>query len=194
MKKLIFIILPVFFIVASGVFVYKEVHAKPEINSGLSDRGKRFLSSQNGKNAGLEDVDFNKKSDLRGEKIEIDGCFSFIMPFSVRFSRTDGECNVAYGTDLPRGTLVIYKTNAAMSDFNSVPGVSLRRLENKKYKEEEREIKGKKFLFFKSVQDEQVLNAFYYESDFYFVANFIGSTSEETKAKMIKLLETVEFL
>lgn len=192
MKKLFFALLLIVLIVI-GAFIYNETRGKAVIGDGLSERGKRFLATQKGQDSNLSDIDFSEKSGGIGQKITVEDCFSFTMTFSVRFSRLDSECNVSYGTDVPRGTIVIYKVKGAISSFDEVPGVSLRRKESQKYKESAEVIDGRKFLLFTTTQDEQVLNAFYYESDFYFVANFIGSASDATKAKMIKLLETVEF-
>jgi hypothetical protein len=195
MKKLLFI-LGITGIAVGGYLVYREITPKTEIRSELSDRSKRFIAEQKGDNGVWQDANTaGERIEAReGSALEAEGCFSFVMPYAVKFVRDDGPCEVSYGLLRPRGTLIVYKREGNMSDFEDVPGVSMRRLHKEKYKEEIVSAGGRKFLVFTQTQEEQILNAFYFERDFYFVANVLGSTSDETKQKLIQLLETVKFL
>jgi hypothetical protein len=193
MKK-VFLIVIILAVSIGGFFIYKELTQKAVIRSEISDRSKKFLSKQKSDNGLWEDANVNKPVGEGDKNITIDKCFSFVMPYTVRFSRNDGVCEVSYGLSKPRGTLVIYQREGMMKGFDDVPGVSMRRLHKEKYKEQTVTVGGRKFLIFTQTQEEQVLNAFYFEPESYFVVNLLGSASDESKEKLIQLLGTVNFL
>jgi hypothetical protein len=193
MKK-VFLIFIILVVSIGGFFVYKELTQKAVIRSEISDRSKKFLSKQKSDNGMWEDANVNKPADEGNKNITVDKCFSFIMTFTVRFSRKDGPCEVSYGLSSPRGTLVMYKRSGKVGSFEAVPGVSMRRIHTDKYTEESRNINGKTYLIFTQTKEEQILSAFYFEPGSYFVANLLGSTSDESKEKLIQLLETVKLL
>jgi hypothetical protein len=195
MKK-VFLIIIILAVSIGGYLVYKELTQKAVIRSEISDRSKKFLSKQKSDNGLWEDANLadNKTQDAGVKNVTIDKCFSFVMPYAVRFSRNDGVCEVSYGLSKPRGTLVIYQREGMMKGFDDVPGVSMRRLHKEKYIEETVIAGGRKFLIFTQTQEEQVLNAFYFEPESYFVVNLLGSASDESKEKLIQLLGTVKFL
>lgn len=179
-------------LVVAGIFIYTELTAKPVIQNGLTKRSKEYIEKQSKNNDAFRYANLTNGKDAdRSGKVVVDDCFSFNIPFSITHNRQDAECEVTYGIS-GGGNVIAYKRNADIGSFDSVPGVSLRRLEKEKYKEERKVLNGKTYLVF-TAKDEQIKNAFYFGPGFYFVLNLLAPYSTENDGKFMKMLESVEF-
>lgn len=197
MKKKKIVIFSMLIVVFLGAGLYYVVNGQKTTFGGeeLSARSKEYLNNK---------TDSNKDSELRyvqltgtpkdatNKKITVGTCFIIQIPFAVDNQRQkEDECHLYVSTTRPEGSIIAYQRAGEILDFDSVPGVSLRRVEKEKYEEKSVKIGNRTFLGFTNKQEGEH-TYFYYTSKSYFVITFDmhgAKIDEEIK----KTLQDIEF-
>lgn len=198
MKKKIFIGTVLIGVVCVVSLVYYILRGqKSTIRSGeLSERSKEYLKSSETRSetdlkyvqlTGAPEGSFNKK-------YTVGDCFTIQIPLRVLNERQkEGECYLYVSFARSGGSITAYqKFEGGYSDFDSVPGVSMRRLDTEKYNEKELIIHGKHFLQFDDAKEGKQ-TVFSFTKNSYFVVTFDIRDSEVDDI-IPKTLESVEFL
>lgn len=193
MKRIVISIL--FFFVGAGIAfgISSQLFQKAEISQSLSDRSKKYLASKKeGGVLGTMYMEGGKGKLPVGKKVTVDGCLSFIMPFALKDERKDNECDYTYQIQSPRGSIVAYLRKEPSTDWDSVPGVRMRRQSAFMYDEKERTIDGKTYLVFANKEGGKYERNVFYRTDMSFVViNVTAYTSENLDTKLEELLGSV---
>ena len=192
-KSVAFFVIGIF--IGSGAFVvYQELQQEPEIRTGiLSERSKQFLKKQEGVDALQYGKLADGKSVARSQRVTIDDCFSFVLPFQLKFSRRDGECDMTYGLLSPGGNVVAYYREAQTDGWEGVSGVGMRRQSSHVYEEKVVRAGGKEFLTFKNKEaGGYERNAFYRTPEYFIVINLLATTGQNLDGKFEEMLGSLE--
>ncbi len=183
-------------VLIAGVALYFYIDFKnsSRTQNSLSDRAKEFLQEQKTGNNSLSDINFKGRK-IISQDISVEKCFSFHIPFSVRNVNTDNNGNPCYryiSFDNPKGSVVIYRENAAGFDLESAPGVSLRRLKKDVYKEENFSINGHSFLVFRDTTKPYEKTAYTLVSSSYIITTLSVTDPEVPEEKFKMLLASIQ--
>ena len=194
-KSIIFFMLGLI-IGSGGYFGAQELKQEPIIRTTLSARAKEYLGEQKKNPDDLRFKNVREEKERTGEinkRVHIDDCFSLVIPYRLKFERKDGECDYEFGFLLPRGNLKAYMRYEASTDWDSVPGVRMRRQSSHTYQEAAVQANGKQFLTFKNKESglyEQ--NAFYRTPAYFIVVNVSMRTSGDVGTQFKQILESIE--
>ncbi len=187
-------------ILVGGVFVayYILNGQRSTINEGaLSDRSREYLEKKSVQD-GSSELKYIQLTGVpegaSGQTITVGDCFSIQIPFAIDNNRQkEDECHLYISTTRPEGSITAYQRyGGEYLDFDSVPGVSLRRLEKEKYEEKSLKVGDRTFLGFRNKQEGEV-TYFYYTPQSHFVITF-DMHGVEIASEIKKTLESIEFL
>lgn len=186
-------------LIVGGVFVYRELQQKPEIQNTLSERSQQFIKTQQGTHSELDTADFTGPTgeDTRGKRIGKDGCYSFVTPYRISSVREEkdseqNECFKRFSFDSPKGMFVVYIETRPISSWDDVGGVSFRRRKTDEYSEEMKTINGKQFLMFKTKDQLYEKNVFYYTPKYSLTFNVITKTNENLDKDVETILASLQ--
>ncbi len=192
-KKLIFALLILFAIIATGIFIF-EILQKPKINNALSQRSKEFIENQiksGGTNKYVPLLQ-EKTENIKEKRITVGNCFSFVIPYSVFNSRQEGECNGYFAFSRPKGNIVVFMEKAVNPTIDEAPGVSMRRLNPQNYEEKEIKIGEKSFVGFIDKRESYTITIYHFVSEKYFIMTL--KLPEEDERTLRKILSSLRFL
>lgn len=182
----------VIILLIGGIFIYEQFFGK-QISQGISGRSEEFIKSQKALNNSKVGGLLEKEGEtLKGKRVEVGECFSFIMPFKVGFIRSEGDCDTYFNLENPRGSLVAYEKEGRVGTFDQMEGISFRR-QNKEYKESEKEVGGRNYLMFKNTTQGYQKSAFSFDSDSYMVLTLTASTLENLDSEFDEILKSLTF-
>ncbi|OGH48089.1 MAG: hypothetical protein A3A51_00440 [Candidatus Levybacteria bacterium RIFCSPLOWO2_01_FULL_39_10] len=188
-KKIIIGAVVLFGIAVLGVVLFEYLE-KPEFGSELSDRSKKFISSQkSGSYSNL--LSEEKKDDLKGERVSVGECFSFIMPYSVFNHYEQGKCNEYFAFERPKGSIVAYLTDTVSSSLDQAPGVSMRRLNPEQYEERNIKVGDREFLGFIDLLDQFTITIYHNIDNQYLILTL--KLPEENQKVLEGILSSLEF-
>lgn len=184
--------------ILGGLLAYYVINGqKSSINQGeLSDRSREYLEN---KNTSEDDSDLQYVNltgvpeGAAGRTFTVGDCFSVQIPFTVDNERQkEGECHLYVSTTRPDGSITAFmQSGGSINDFDSVPGVSLRRMEKEKYKEMSLKVKDKTFLGFRNSKELEE-TYFYYTPNSFFTITF-NMNGLEIEEEVKKTLESLSF-
>lgn len=196
MKKKIALVV----IILIGIGVYFMLQAKPQgrVSEVLSDRTREFLekrSSDAQSEWSRQEFDGNDNEDTRNSIFNVDGCFTFIMPYKLFNQRIDGECQGYYAFNNPKGSIVVYlRPSLKSASADGGEGVSFRRQSPDIYEESRRELGGKSFLIFKNLEVPYEATAYYYQSGHILTLTLKASTTQNIDSELEEMLASIEIL
>lgn len=155
--KLITFFIFVILVFVLGVVGYFILKPQTVIQSQLSDRGKEFISKQEGE---FENLNLTPKEKRVNEKIEVENCFSFTFPFELTTSREQEECNWIYNFENPLGRVVMRLREVNINNLNDLPDVKLRMTRNNEYEMKQETLNGNEYFIFEKTENGYELSAF----------------------------------
>lgn len=174
-------------------FVVTELSQKPEISTVLSKRSKEYLAQEK-EGSALGKMYVGEKEALQvGKKVDIDGCFTLVVPFALKTERRDKKCDFYMAIEKPKGSITAYLNTEPSAGWDYVPGVSMRRQSTWTYEEIPLSVDGKEFLTFKTKDENKYQRSAFYRTPSYFlVINLEAYTSGSLDAKFEAMLKSVE--
>lgn len=175
----------------AGVFLF-ETFQSQNLSNTLSKRSKEFIAKKEensvSKFSGLLE---KEKEDTSGKRYGVGDCFSFTIPYQVFNMREEGPCDYYFAFEDPKGRITAFARNGSYLTFDNLEGVSMRRQDTEKYKEEKLEVNGKTFLIFQNMEEAYQKTAYYYEWDMYIVLTLTVSTSDSQDSELKKILKSL---
>ncbi len=191
-KKIVIGLIVLGVLIFGGIFLFEKFFGK-NIDQGISKRSEEFIKSQkalnNSKLGALLEKD---KTSLKGTKVSVGTCFTFVMPFKVGFERSTGICDTYFNIESPRGNIVAYLRDGKVGTFEQMEGISFRR-QSKDYTESQKVIKGRTYLMFKNTTEGYQKTAFSFDSDSYAVITLTASTLENLDSEFDTILNSLTF-
>lgn len=155
--KLITFFIFVILVFVLGVVGYFILKPQTVIQSQLSDRGKEFISKQEGE---FENLNLTPKEKRANEKITVENCFSFVFPFELTTSREQEKCNWLYNFENPLGRVVMRLREVNINNLNDLPDVKLRMTRNNEYEMKQETLNGNEYFIFEKTENGYELSAF----------------------------------
>lgn len=187
-------------IVAAGLFigigiffVNTEFSQQPEISTVLSDRSKEYLAQEK-EGSALGKMYLGEKEALQvGKEVDVDGCFSLVIPFALKTERRDKKCDFYMAIEKPKGSITAYLNTESSASWDNVPGVSMRKQSTWTYEEIPLTVDGREFLTFKEKEENRYhRSAFFRTSNYFLVINLEAHTSDNLDAKFEAMLKSVK--
>lgn len=198
MKKKIYLLVFVLFLIFGGLLAYYVINGqKSSINQGeLSDRSREYLENKNTSedDSELQYVELTGVPEgARGKTFTVEDCFVIQIPFVVDNERQkEGECHLYVSTTRPDGSITAFmQVGGEITNFDGVPGVSLRRMEKEKYKEMSLKVKDKTFLGFRNSKELEETYFYYTPNSFFTITFSMSGLPIEEEVK--KTLESINF-
>lgn len=192
------VIVAVLLIVVTVVgFILYLVPKKENDQKGPSDRAKEFVKEQQkAGNSEWSNIDLEKAKrpgEITGSQIiDVDGCFTFDLPFPITMQKKIGECSFWFSIDSPKGQVTAYVKKTEIKSLDEDSGVYMRRTNSDKYKELAKNYGAREWLIFKSTSEGYEVSAFDLEGAKLFVLNLVSSTNEDLDAKFFRMLESLK--
>ena len=129
---------------------------------------------------------------MKGKRLKVGDCFSFITPFKINIVRFKEGCDGYFSTESPKGSIVAYMREGHIGTFDQMEGVSFRR-QDKAYTESRKIINGNDFLMFQNSTQGYQKSAFYFKDNHYLVITLTLSTLENMDSEFNEILQTLTF-
>ena len=179
--------------------MWKEMTQEAVISQGLSTRSKEFIADQ--KNDAESEWQYakldgeDKAGAYVGKRIVVGDCFSFVMVFRVTNPRQDADCSWYFGTEKPRGMVIVYMKEAnGVRTTEQIDGVSMRQKFTEKYKESTLTIGGNEYLVFHGLESGNYeANVFLLRDGKAFVFNVITQSPDNFDKELRAMLESIDF-
>jgi hypothetical protein len=126
MKKIIVLIVS---LVIAGLIIFINIPDR-QIHTQLSDRAKQYISSrQNNQDETWQNIRLKPKAQ-KSPHYTLPDCFSFYVPFPIKFDKPKGNCSVVIFTGSPTGRITIIRKNVTFTNYEDVPDIKSRLLSN----------------------------------------------------------------
>jgi len=179
------IIIVTLVLILLGAFFYSQIYNRTQIETGLSDMGKRYLDQQkkNGNvlwtNVALDKIKSGQVDAAFRQREKMNVCFNFAVPFVITNYRQEGKCSEYFAFSDPKGTIVAFEEQSTTQNLGDYTGVSMRRIYKDKYEESQQKINGRDFSIFKVKDSNYQKTAFYLNKARMFVLTLTLNTSAE---------------
>lgn len=177
-----------------GIYLFETLQ-KPSFSNSLSSRSQEFIQKKEASGSSqFSGLLIKEGEKTTGKRFSVGGCFSFVMPYNVFNMREEGECDYYFAFEKPNGKITAFARTGSHLSFDNLEGVGMRRQDTEKYKEEELETGGKKFLIFQNLEEPYQKTAYYYSDTMYIVITLTTSTSDSQDVKLQEILESLTTL
>lgn len=171
------------------VLFFLLIRPQTVIQNGLSQRGEELL----GRSESLKDANLTPVEKKLNEKIQIDNCFTFVLPFELNTYREQDICNHIYNIKNPYGRVVVRLRKVNTNTIDEIPDVNLRNT-REEYKRYEKVISRRTFYIFEKENAGYELSAFAFFEDNLLTVSLTSQVNRDLKKEFEVLLSSVEVL
>lgn len=195
-KKIGFLIL----VLGIGVFAFlnssyaKDLLSEKNISQdSVSDRSREFMESQGTSDPLWGNTQLEANETAGPTTVNIDDCFTIVVPYQIAIERKDGECNYHIGTQSPKANIITSLKPMSRS-FEEDTGITLRRTRSETYEEYSQTIGGRYFIIFIRNDSIYERQAFTQIGSNILTVSIEGRTAKDLTDDFHKMLESIEIL